>query len=144
MTEKQRPFQMAHNVAYPKLVEPILRKDRHGKFVAVRLSGDEDKRTHLGIYMGDMPNISMTVARVEEDGHLVMRIERNEFGNPAIYVPALNQIVYGMESWWGTLNSPDDLKQITDQDIDNVWYVQALKSLTEEEIKSLAEEEGVA
>jgi hypothetical protein len=49
--------------------------------------------------------------------------------NPAIWVPDLKRIVFGMESWWGVIDNPDDLKQITDADIQNVWYVKALQGL---------------
>lgn len=128
--ERKNPLNITHDVAYPKLTDSIFGGSKRGKFVAVRLAGDEDKRTHLGIYMGDMPRLDVGIDKSE--GTPVLTIRRMNVGNPAIYVPALNQIVYGMESWWGEIASPDDLKQITDQDIDNVWYVQALRSLEKE------------
>lgn len=125
---KKSPLQVAANVTYPKLIAPTFGADSRGKFVAVRPV--ESAKTYLGIYMGDMPRVNLNVAAVEADHSLTMRIERGDFmGNPAIYVPALHQIVYGMESWWGELKSPDDIRQISDADIENVWYVQALKSL---------------
>jgi hypothetical protein len=37
----------------------------------------------------------------------------------------------GYESWWGQINSPEELKAITDVDIQNVWYVKALKEMAE-------------
>lgn len=46
-----------------------------------------------------------------------------------LYVFEDKQIVYGCESWWGEIKSPDHLREITNADIDNVWYVQALKLL---------------
>jgi hypothetical protein len=49
--------------------------------------------------------------------------------NPAIYVPALKRLVFGAGSWWGEIKTEDDLKEITDKDINDVWYVQALKAL---------------
>ena len=49
--------------------------------------------------------------------------------NPAIWVPDLKKIVFGMESWWGVLRSRTISKQITDADIQNVWYVKALQAL---------------
>jgi hypothetical protein len=49
--------------------------------------------------------------------------------NPAIFVPTLGKLLYGCELWWSKISSPDDLRTISDADIDNVWYVQALKSL---------------
>ena len=44
-----------------------------------------------------------------------------------MYVFELNKIVFGAESWWRKLNSPEDLKAITDDDIENTWYVKLLK-----------------
>ena len=47
--------------------------------------------------------------------------------NPAMYVFELNKIVFGAETWWRKLTSPEDLKAITDDDIENTWYVKLLK-----------------
>lgn len=49
------------------------------------------------------------------------------YTNPAIFVPDLNRVVWGMESWWGPIESKEKLHQITDEDISNVWYVKAAK-----------------
>ena len=49
--------------------------------------------------------------------------------NPAIYVPELGKVIYGMESWWHAIKDEKELKDITDNDIDNVWYVKALKEV---------------
>jgi len=54
-----------------------------------------------------------------------------EMGNPAMWVPDLNRVVMGWESWWGEIKSEEDLRQISDADIENVWYVKAIKALTE-------------
>jgi hypothetical protein len=52
--------------------------------------------------------------------------------NPAIFVFELNKIVFGAESWWGVIENEDELKKIkiTQDDIDNVWYVKALKAIS--------------
>ena len=50
--------------------------------------------------------------------------------NPAIFVFELNKIIYGIESWWGIIETENDLKDISDQDINNIWYVKALNSLS--------------
>lgn len=50
--------------------------------------------------------------------------------NPAIFVFDLNKIVYGMESRWGIIENEEDLKEITNKDINNIWYVKALKELS--------------
>lgn len=97
-----------------------------GDWVSVRLAS-EDKNTYLGIYLGDWAS---SFGGVVAKDSTVLEITTG-LGNPAIYVPDLKRIVRGYESWWGVINGPDDLQQITDQTIENVWYVRALKDLTE-------------
>lgn len=93
-----------------------------GTFVAVRpIDGDQ---THLGLFLGNFA--TSVTGGISQDGTLVLRFG---LGNPAIWVPALNRIVRGYESWWGDIESPDRLRQITNEDIDNVWYVQALRQM---------------
>ena len=81
-------------------------------------------RTYLGIYLGDLP-ITIVSSYNEENGVLTNRTMKN----PAIFVPELKKIIYGMESWWREIESEDDLKEITQEDIENVWYVKALKEI---------------
>ena len=57
--------------------------------------------------------------------------------NPAIYVPELRKIVFGCESWWGEIQSPDEIKDITDDDISNVWYVKLVKAMENPERKEV-------
>lgn len=82
-------------------------------------------KTYLGIYLGELP-IAITSSYNEESGVLTNRA----MNNPAIFVPELETIIYGMESWWGEIESEEDLKEITQGDIDNQWYVQALKKIS--------------
>jgi hypothetical protein len=49
------------------------------------------------------------------------------------YVPDLDRVVWGYESWWGVIKGPEELKEITDEDIQNVWYVKAMKQMSERE-----------
>ena len=51
--------------------------------------------------------------------------------NPAIFVFDLNEIIFGCQSWWGIIKNEQELKDISDIDIDNIWYVKVLKSLNE-------------
>lgn len=44
-----------------------------------------------------------------------------------MFVPELGRIVWGCGSWWHKIKSEDDLRQITDDDIDKVCYVQLAK-----------------
>jgi len=55
----------------------------------------------------------------------------HSYGNPAIFVFDLNEIIFGYESWWGVIESEKQLKEITNDVIDNVWYVKALKQIDE-------------
>lgn len=47
------------------------------------------------------------------------------------FVPELKRIVYGYESWWREIESADDFAGISDEDIENTWYVGLLKKLKE-------------
>lgn len=82
-----------------------------------------NNKTFLGFHIGDAA-LSSTIG-ISED-----KIQCNfSFYNPAIYVPELNTVIYGMESWWGSIKSEEDFKKITDQDIDNTWYVKLWKHI---------------
>ena len=101
-----------------------------GKFVSIRPCGDNpDNLTFLGLYVGDLP-ISIHLDYKEEGQILTIS---QGFSNPAIFVFDLNKIVYGAESWWGTIDTEDDLKRITNADIDDIWYVKAMRAMMEEE-----------
>lgn len=97
-----------------------------GDYVSVRPCGsDYQDETYLGVYIGEISLGTSYFFDRESDG----KLEVMHNNNPAIFVPDLNKVIFGCESWWGKINSEDDLKQITDQDIENVWYVKALKYL---------------
>jgi len=106
----------------PKLVNNGYLKDLIGTYVAVRPAG-EGQRTYLGLYLGEM---CITIGCSFEGAVLELT---PQLPNPVIFVPEMKQIIYGMESWWGAIESPEHLKDITNADINNVWYVQALKAL---------------
>ena len=99
-----------------------------GRFVSIRPCAKEyEGKTFLGIMIGDI-GCRHTVFFDPEKKELAVY-----FGsNPAIFVPDLNKVIFGYESWWGEIEGPDDLKQITTETIQNQWYVQALKALEEE------------
>lgn len=108
-----------------------------GSWVAVRPCGAEWKgKTLLGIYIGD---VALYPSARWEPASKTLFLDLCGH-NPGIYVPAAKRVVYGCESWWGVLKSPDDLKQITDDDINSIWYVQALKALTATEAIGLAQQ----
>ena len=116
-------------VGFPqnKALQPSIRKDKTG-LVKVRPCGDKYKdKTYVGFYIGD---IALGSSVLIEDEKIVCNFSQY---NPAIYVPDLNRVIYGCESWWQKIDSPEDLKEITDDDIQNVWYVKLLKDMNEEE-----------
>jgi len=98
-----------------------------GTFVKVRPCAErfEDK-TYLGIYIGEYPLETYAILHKSDS---VLRIAA--LGNPLIYIPSLKETVYGAGSWWGEIESQEDLADITDEMIDSVWYVQLLKEMLE-------------
>jgi len=89
--------------------------------VAVRPADSE--KTYVGIYVGDLP-LGVSASYHTESGVLSLHQGHQ---NPAIVVPALKKVVMGCESWWQPIESEDDFKKITDEDIENVWYVKSLR-----------------
>ena len=103
-----------------------LHADRTGEFVKIRPCGEEYKgKTYLGILLGDMP-VHPTASYNKTSKELSISM----FCNPAIFVPELKKVIFGCESWWGKITSKDDIEalSISDEDINNVWYVKMLKS----------------
>ncbi len=115
-----------HGITYSD-AKPIDASRRHvGSFVAVRPCDKEfENKTFLGIYVGD---VALQVAVLFHPKTGVLEA-RHSMLNPAIWVPDLKRIIFGAESFWGAIKSPEDLRKITDADINNVWYVQAAKAL---------------
>lgn len=105
-------------------IEPsTLYADRIGSPCAIRLAGN-DPKTYIGIFLGELPY----------QIHASVFIQNNTLScyplyNPAILVPELKRIVYGYESWWKTLESPEDFKEITGADIQSQWYVQMFQHM---------------
>lgn len=79
-------------------------------------------KTYLGFLLGDLP-IGLYIRHSPE----TLELSCSTTGNPAIFAPELGKIIFGMESWWGRIKSEEELKDITDDDIENVWYVKMLK-----------------
>ena len=96
-----------------------------GCLVKIRPCGKEyGDKTYLGFYLGDLP-LQLSISFHEEKGVL----DVGTHNNPAIFVPELRKIIWGCESFWGEIGSEEQLKDITDEDISNVWYVKMLKKL---------------
>lgn len=116
---------------------PVIREKgfltKCGDMVAVRPCAEEyENKTFLGILLGDVA-LNVNVSWDEEKSELVL--DRGHY-NPIIFIPDRNAIVYGCGSWWGRIKSEEQLKQITDEDIQNIWYVKALQQLAKDEDES--------
>lgn len=98
-----------------------------GELVKIRPCDDKNK-TYLGVSLGDLP-ISNSISLNQKDS--VLKIIN--LTNPAFYVFELKKIIFGCESWWGKIKSIDELKDITDGEIANVWYVKLLKGAIKDE-----------
>lgn len=98
-----------------------------GSLVKVRVANKNPKEqgTHLGIYLG---RIALGKAAYWNEEAGVLKFLVGHY-NPAMWVPALGRIVKGCESWWGPIKSEDELREITDEDINDIWYVKLLKGL---------------
>lgn len=105
-----------------KFIEPEKMYKREFKYVEVRPANTD--KTYLGLYIGDFP-ISVSASYQEKNKELSIL----PMPNPAIYVPELKKIVYGIESWWREIENPRDLQDIKEIDIESVWYVTILKAL---------------
>ena len=96
-----------------------------GVLCEVRPCGEEYKgKTYLGIYLGELP-IRIVSSYDRHTGILSNRT----MNNPAIFVPEIKKIVYGMECWWREIKHIENFKEFSKEDIDNVWYLKILKNL---------------
>lgn len=85
-----------------------------------------NNKSYIGIYLGNLP-VSIQTFYDRRTGVLT----NSTMNNPAIFVPELKKIIYGLESWWRVIDTIDDFKGITKEDIDNTWYVKLLKLMSE-------------
>jgi len=100
-----------------------------GDYAAVRPCGEEYKnKTYLGYFVGDIP-IGVSALHDPKENELTVSLS----SNPAFFLPDIREVIFGCGSFWSKIKTPDDLRQITDFDIDSVWYVQALKALADKE-----------
>lgn len=110
-----------------KAIEPSMFGDKSGSLVSIRPCGKEyNNKTYLGFYIGE---VALGSSIGLEDDKLQCNFANH---NPAIFVPELGKIIYGCESWWGEIKSEADFKRISDEDIENVWYVQLWRQMMKE------------
>jgi hypothetical protein len=100
-------------------------KKSRGKFVKIRPCAKEyGGKTYLGLYLGELPAYPVIKHNRETQALTITTCN-----NPAIWVFDLNKIVFGYESFWGVIKDESELKDITDEQIDSLWYIKALKQL---------------
>lgn len=135
--ERVEKFTLEFDVKYPIEISGIKKHlfrgrsvgAKRGDFVAIRPCGDECQgKTYLGLYLGDFP-VEYFCNIEKQTG--ILHIMPS--GNPAIFVFDLNDIVWGRESWWGIIKDENHLREISDDDIQNIWYVKALKHIINRE-----------
>jgi len=113
-------LKIENNIDY----EGSLVKCQKGKFVKCRY----EKETYLGIYLGDLPR-SLNLSFNKESRSLEIT---SGYSNPAMWIFKLKKIVWGCESWWSIIETPEEFGPITDEDIENVSYVKILRKILEE------------
>lgn len=97
-----------------------------GELCEIKPCGEEyEGKSYLGIYLGELP-IYISTSFDGKTGILKNRTHNN----PAIFVPELKKIVYGCESWWRAIEAIEDFKGISQEEIENTWYVKLLKSMS--------------
>lgn len=99
-----------------------------GMLVACRPCDEQYKnKTYLGFYLGELPAMQWPSVDKNEQKIRMMTIR-----NPAMYIPEINKIIWGAGSWWRKVKTEEDFREITDSDIDNVWYVRLAKKMFDE------------
>lgn len=108
---------------------PYFRKPQFGQkpgsLVAVRpVLKEYENKTYIGFLIGE---ISTGCSLEIKDDTLTVKV--GGVGNPAIFIPQTGTVVMGFESWWSEIETEAELRQITDADIENTWYVKLWKEL---------------
>lgn len=107
-----------------------LSESKPGSFVAIRSCKEaHGDKTYLGLLIGYVP-IHAGIAYDKTTKRLRIDLTGD---NPAIFVFDLNEVVLGCESFWGPIKDEKHLREITKDDIENVWYMKALKALAKAE-----------
>ena len=127
----QYPIEVS-KINFPKklfIEEDIWGNVKTGALVAVAPCGDKyNEKTYLGFFIGSLPfNCCCSHDRISKELSFYVGT------NPAMFVPELGELIWGIGSYWHKINSKEELKQITDDDINNTWYIKALKLFEEKE-----------
>lgn len=119
-------------IEYPITVDAIEVKPMEAHYntksdslVRIQPCGDTyEGKTYLGVYLGDLPWFNSVQYNKKE-----RKLSVHTATNPAIYVPELKKIIYGCESWWQIIESPEDCKELTRDDINDTWFMQLLGTM---------------
>lgn len=144
LEESKKTVKVGSEIEFPITVNKINYRVDHpirmestgykaGQMVAVRSCKEQHgDKTRLGILVGFIslePFVSLKHPEGKpQEGELMISSHST---NPVIFIPELNESVLGAESWWGAIKDEKELRQITNDDIQNVWYVKALKQISE-------------
>lgn len=113
--------------------EKLLFGGNCGDMVAIRPCDEQYKdQTYLGVLIGEIAQCVVFGA----DRNREMLTYEMALYNPAIFVPDLNTVIFGNASWWGRIKDIDQLREITNEDISNVWYIKALNQIANVESAS--------
>lgn len=113
-------------VSFPLGGRPLSDNAKVGDMVSVKpVSGEGKEETFLGMMVG-FADYKPTAIYNKATKKITFAMTG---GNPAMYVFKLKRVVYGFESFWKKIESDDQLRDITDKDIQNTWYVKALKAM---------------
>ena len=114
-------------IEYPITVQEMDVKDPKAWgvcFDPVKVRLCEDDKTYFGILLGNFPWMMHVTYNEDKE-----KLEVSTITNPCILLPEQKRIVFGAESWWCRINPGDDISDITDDDIENTWYVELLKGM---------------
>ncbi len=101
-------------------------RDQPGRLVKVRPCAPEfEDKTFLGIYLGDYAQ-SVGCSRNWKTGVLEVYLVDH---NPMMWIPSRGCLVYGHSSFWGRIETVEQLTAISNETIDGLFYVQAMKAL---------------
>lgn len=94
-----------------------------GSLVSVRPCDEKyGEKTYIGFLIGELAlGSSITITDDKK-----IQCNWSQY-NPAIFVPELGEVIMGCASWWSKIKSIEELKKISDDDIENVWYVKLMK-----------------
>ena len=130
MTEVHKLEKSVSRVQFEGSFEPTApnySRSPFGMLVRVRPCADEySGETYFGLHIGDWP--TGLTASLKDD----VLVVKPCLSNPAILIPDLGIIVRGYNCWWQKVTPGEALRIITDETIQNQWYVKKLKELSDD------------